>query len=118
MFNRQQEEMFLPAPIPKLGAIRILFPPDAAQQFPVGGMESDEVTSTAMIGTEDKLLRRQLPESALDVGCPKPRAIPTECDDFVVAELEDSFDRVLKTRREIPAGLPMNVWAGGSRISG
>jgi hypothetical protein len=118
MLNWQQEELFVCAPVAKLGAIGVLFPTDAVHEFPIGGMESDEVTAAAMVWAEDKLLRRQLREGALDVGCAKPRTIPTDRDNFVIAKPRDSFDRVLKPRREIPARLPVNVRSDGDRFSG
>ena len=118
LLNRQQEEIFVAAPLAKLGAIGVLFPADTAQQFPICGMKSDKVTATAMIRPEDKLLRRQLRESPLNVSRAKPRAIPPDGDNFVIAELRDSFDRVLKPRRKIPARLPVNVWSDGDRFSG
>jgi hypothetical protein len=118
MFNRQKEELFVSAPVAKLGAIGVLFPADIAQQFPIGGMESDEVTATAMVRTEDKLLRRQLRECALDVTRPKPWAIPTDGDNLVIAKLRNSFDRVLKAGCEIPPRLSMNLRTGSNRTVG
>jgi hypothetical protein len=118
MFNRQQKEILVSAPVTKLGAISVLSPADTAQQFAIVGMKSDQIAAAAMIRTEDKLLRRQLHESPLDVACPKPRAIPTDRDNFVVAKLRDPFDRVLKPCREIPASLPVNVGSDADRFSG
>lgn len=118
MFHRQQKEMFLPAAIPKLGAIGVLFPANTAQQFPIGGTKRDEIAPAAMVRAEDKPLRRQLRKSALDVGCAKTGAVPADGDDFVVATLRDSFDRVLKALREIAARLPVNVRSDADRLSG
>lgn len=116
VFNRQQEEVLLSAPVAKLGTIGVLFPADAAQQFAIGGMETDEVAAAAMVRPDNKLLRRQLHESVLDVDCAKPRAIPPDGDNFVIAKLRDSFDRVLKARRECAARLPVNAGPGSGRI--
>ena len=70
MFNRQQEKILVSASVAKLGAIGVLFPADTAQQFPIGGMESDQVAPAAVVRPEDKLLSRQLRESAFDVARP------------------------------------------------
>lgn len=109
MLNRQQEKVLLSAPAAKLTTIGVLFPADAAQQFPIGGMESNQVAAAAVVRAEDKLLRRQLRERALDVARPKPRAIPADSDNFLIAKLRDSFDRALKPRREVPPHLTMNM---------
>jgi hypothetical protein len=117
MFNRQQEDLLVSAPMAKLRTIGVLLPANAAQQFPIGGTESDKVTAAAMVRTEDELLRRQLHESALEIASAKPRAIPSDGDDFVVAELCDSLDSVLEPRREIPARLAMDARPGSGRIA-
>jgi hypothetical protein len=117
VFNRQQEDLLVSAPMAKLCAIGVLLPANAAQQFPSGGTESDKITAAAMVGTEDELLRRQLRESALDVAHAQLRAIPPDRDNFVIAKLRDSLDRVLKARREISAGLPVNAGTGRDRTS-
>lgn len=114
MFDRQKEELLVSAPVAKLGAIGVLFPANATQQFAIGGMESDEITATTMVRAEDELLRRQFRESALDITRTKRRAVPTDRDNFVIAKLHDSLDRVLKARREIPARLPVNVRFGSA----
>lgn len=115
VFDRQQEELLVSAPGAKLGAIGVLLPANATQQFAIGGMESDEVAAAAVVRPEDEFLRRQLCESALDVGCPKPRTIPTDCDDFVVAELGHRLDRVFESLGKTAAGLAMNSWIGNAR---
>ena len=114
LFNRQQKEMLVSAPVAKLRAIGVSFPAYAAQQSLIGGMESDEVAAAAMVWAEDELLRRQFQESALDVSRAKPRTIPTDCDNFLIAKPRDSFDRVLKARCEVPARLSMNMWTGSA----
>jgi hypothetical protein len=118
VLNRQQEEIPVSAPLAKLGAIGVLFPADPAQQFPIGGMERDQVATTAMVRAEDEPLRRQLRESALDIARPESRAIPPDGDDLVIAKLRNSLDRVLEARRESASRLPMKVWPGSGRIAG
>jgi hypothetical protein len=110
MLNRQQKDVLVSAAIPKLGAICVLLPAHAAQQCPIAGTKRDEIAAAAMIRSEDQFSRYQLRESALDVDRAEPRAIPADRDHFVIAELRDSFDRVFKAGREIPARLPVNVW--------
>ena len=85
VLNGEEENLLFFAPIPKLGAIGVSFPADAAQQFPIGGMESNEITTAAVVRAEDEVLRLQLSESALDVGRAQSRAIPADCDHFFVA---------------------------------
>ena len=70
-----------------------------------------------MIGTEDELLRRELRESALDIVPVKARAIAADRDHFVVTELGNRLDRVLKARRKIPACLSMHTPTGNSDIT-
>ena len=118
VFNRQQEEVFLPAPTAKLGAVGALFPANAIQQFPIGGMERNEVTSAAMIWPENELFRRQLRESALDVAGPKFRTIPPDGDDLVIAKLRYRFDGILEPRREVASRLSMDAGPGCRRIGG
>jgi hypothetical protein len=101
VFNRQQENVPGSATLEQLGAIRVSFPAHAAEQFAIGRAKRDQITTAPMVRTEDELLRRQLSEGLLDVERAKARAIPAHRDHFIVAELGDSFDRVLKTRREI-----------------
>ena len=72
-------------------------------------MKSNEVAAAAMVRPEDKLLRRQLRESALDVARAKARAIPPDGDNLIIAKLRDSLDCVLEARREIASCLPVNV---------
>lgn len=117
MLNRQEENAVVSAPAAKLHAIGVLFPTDTPQQFPVGGMERDEVAATAMVRPEDKLLRAQLRKSPLDIARPKPRAIPPDGHNFVITKLRDSFDRVLKARRETSPGLAVNAGASDARAS-
>jgi hypothetical protein len=109
LLNRQKVNMFVSATIPKLGAIGVLLPAHAAQQFPVGGTEPDQIAPAAMIGPDDQFSRRQLSESALDIDRAKPRAVPPDRDDFIIAKLRNSFDGILQTRREITASLPVDV---------
>jgi hypothetical protein len=115
MFNRQQQKVFVSESVPELGAIGVLFPADIAEQFAICGMERDEITPAAMVWAEDELLLRQLRESALDVARAKPRAIPPDGDNFVIAKLRNSFNGVLKARREIRSGLPVNAPPGTKR---
>ncbi|HYJ04675.1 MAG TPA: hypothetical protein VEX43_06050 [Chthoniobacterales bacterium] len=118
VLNRQQEDVFVSAPVAKLGEIRVLFPADTAQQCSIDGMKRDEITAAAMVRADDEFLRRQLRESALDIARPKPRTIPTDRDNFVVAKLRDSLDRVFQARREISARLSVNAGPGRDWIAG
>ena len=117
VLNRQQENLFVSASIPKLRTIGVLLPADVPQQFPIDQMKGNEVTAPAMVWPEDELLRRELPESALDVARPKSGAIPADGDNFVIAKLRDFFARVLKARRETSPGLAVNAGASGARAS-
>lgn len=101
----------------KLRTIGVLLPANAAQQFPIGGTESNKVTAAAMVRAEDKLLRRQLRESALEIARAKGRAIPADRDNFLIAKLRDPFDRVLKSRRKTATLLPVNARPDGGRIA-
>jgi hypothetical protein len=112
MFNREQEDLLVSAPLAKLRTIGVLLPANAAQQFTIGGTESDKVTAAAMVRTEDELVRRQLRESPLEIDRAQPRAIPADSDDLVVAKLRNSLDCVFKTRRETATNLTMNVGIG------
>ena len=118
MFNRQEEDVFVSTTISKLGAIGVLSPADAVQQRSRGGMKRDEVAAATMIWTEDQRLRSQLRKCALNVDCAQPRAIPTDGDNFLIAKLRDSLQRVLKARREIPTRLPVGVRSVGDGCSG
>jgi hypothetical protein len=80
-------------------------------------MESDQVAATAMVRAEDKLLRRQLRESALDVARAQARAIPPDRHNLLIAELRDLFDGVFKAGRETSPGLPVNAGTSGARAS-
>lgn len=117
MLHRQEKDPRRSATSPELGAIGVLFPAHAAQQFPIGGTKRDQITTAAMIRTEDELVRRELGKRLLDVVRVKTWAIPSDRDHLVIAELRDSLDRVFKTRREIPACLSMHVAAGDGRIA-
>jgi hypothetical protein len=112
MFDRQKGDLLVSTSTSKLSAIGVLFPADAAQQLPIGGMERNEITAAAMVRPENKPLRRQLRESTLDVGWPKLRAISPDGHNFVITKLRNPFDCVLKTRREILPRLSVNA---GSR---
>jgi hypothetical protein len=116
MLNRQQENVFVSAPLAKLGAIGVLFPAHAAQQLSIGGTERDQIATTAMVRPEDQFSRRQLSKRALDIDRAKPGAIPADRDYFVIAQLRDFFDRVLQARGETPADLTMNMWTGNRRF--
>ena len=100
--------MFLATTTPEGSAIGVLFPADIAQQASVGGMKANQVAPAAMVWSENQFLRRQLQESALDVTCLKFRTVPPDGDNFVIAELGDSFDRILETRCEISSSLSMD----------
>lgn len=117
MFNGQEVNVLLSTALAKLGAIGVLFPAHFSQQFPIGRTERDEVAAAPMIGPENQFSRRQFDESTIDIDRAHSRAIPPNSDNFFVAHLRDSLDRVFKARREIPAGLPMNMWTGRGRIS-
>jgi hypothetical protein len=117
MFNRQQEDGRVSAPMAKLRTIGVLLPANAAQQFTIGGMESDKVTAAAMVRPEDELLRRQLRESALEIAGAKSRAIPTDGDNFLIAKLRDPFDRVLKSGRKTSPHLPVKAQPRSVRIA-
>ena len=85
MLYRQQENLSVSAAIPKLGAIGVLFPAHPAQQFPLSGAERDQIATAAMVRPEDKLLRRQLSERALDIDRAQAGAIPSDRNYFVIA---------------------------------
>lgn len=78
-------------------------------------MESDEITTAPVIRPEDEFLRRQLRESPLDVARAKSRAIPPNRDNFVIAKLRDSLDRVFQASGKVAARLPMNLRTGSRR---
>ena len=117
MFNRQQRNVFFSAPIAKLSAIGISLPFHAAEQLPVSQTKRDEIATPAMIRPEDQFPRRQLNESPFYIDRAKTRAIPSHGDHFLISELGNLLDRVLKARREIPPGLAVNVWPVRRRIS-
>ena len=117
MLHRQEKNLRCAAASPQLGAIGVLFPSHATQQFPIGGTKRDQVTTAAMIGSKDKPVRRELRKRAFDVVRAKTRTIAADRDHFVVAEQRDSLDRVLETRRKIRARLPMHMWTGLCRIT-
>lgn len=105
LLDRQKEGLIGFAAIAKLGAIGVVLPTDSAQQFAIAGMESDEVATAPMVGTKDKLLRRELYEGALDVIRVKTRAIPPDGDDLVIAKLRNRLHGVLEARGKISACL-------------
>ena len=109
MLNRQQENVFVSAPLAKLGAIGVLFPAYAVQQLSIGRAERDQIATPAMVRPEDQFSRRQLSKRALDIEPAKTGAIPADRDDFVIAQLRDFFDRVLQARREITARLSVDM---------
>lgn len=117
VLHRQEKDLRCSAAFPKLGAIGVFFPTHAAQQFPIGGTKRDEIATAAMIGAEHERVRRELRESALDIFRAKARTIAADRDYFVIAELRDPLDRVLKARREIPARLSMHLATGNGRIT-
>lgn len=114
MLNRQQENVFVSAPLAKLGAIGILFPAYAVQQLSIGRAERDQIATTAMVRPEDQFSRCQLSKRAVDIDRAKPGAIPSDRDYFVIAQLRDFFDRVLQARREIATRLPVDMETGSA----
>ena len=70
-----------------------------------------------MVWAENKPLRGQLRESAVDIDCAKARAISPDGDNFVITQLGDSIDRIFKSGREIPAHLPVNAGPISARLS-
>lgn len=118
MLHRQEKDLRRSATSPQLGTIGVLFPAHAAEQRSIDGTKRDEIAAAAMVWAEHELLRLQLSESVFDVGRAKLRTIPPDGDNFVIPKLRDSFDRVLKARREIPARLPVNVRSDDDRFSG
>src|SRR5688572_21338492 len=109
MLHRQQENLFVSAAATKLRTIRVLFPPDPAQERSIGGTKRDQITAAAMVWAEHQPLRPQLSESLLDVVPAQPWAIPPDGDDFVIAKLRDPFHCVFKPGRESPPLLSMNL---------
>ena len=112
LFNCQKEEVTLSAPFSKLRAIGILSPADAPKQFAICRMERDEVTAAPMVRPEDKLVRPELRKSALNVTCPKCRAIPAYGNNFLIAKPRNSLDRILEASGEVAPHLSVNAWAG------
>ncbi len=105
---RQQENVFGPAALDQLGAIGVPFPAHVAEQVPVGRAKRDQVTPAAMIGAENKFLRRQLSEGTLNIERAESWTIPADRDYFIVTEFGNRFDRVLKTSGKVMADLAMN----------
>ena len=104
--------MLFAAAVSQISAIGVLFPTHTAKQAPIGRVEGNEITTATMVGSEDELFCRQLREGALDILRTKFGAVPPDRHDLVVAKLRHSFDRVLKTRREIATRLPMSARSG------
>jgi hypothetical protein len=117
MLHRQEKNLLCPTTSPQLGAISVLFPSHAAQQFPIGRTKGNQIATAAVIRTEDERVRRELGESALDVVCVKAWTIAADRDHFVIAKLRDSLDRVFKARRKIPARLSMHLATGNGHIT-
>jgi hypothetical protein len=115
VFDRQQKHVRGASTLAELGAIRVLFPTHAPEKRALGGTKRDKIAPATVVRTENKRAGFQFRESALDVEPAQSRAIAPDCDYFVVTELRDCFDRILKTGGKIPAGLPMDKQSGNSR---
>jgi hypothetical protein len=92
-----------------------MVPLDAAQQVPIVRSQRNQIAATAMIGTEDQPLYGQLIERHPDVACGKARAIGSDKNNFIVAELSDLFHRSLEALGKSRAMLLVPLKTGRPR---
>ena len=73
------------------------------------GANADQITTAAMIWSQDEALLFELLEGDCYVFYPQRRTVTPDGDDLSVAERVKSLDRILETLPKISPGLPMNL---------